>query len=162
MTTITMTHNNSCLPKNVKIENIETLPESTVNKLIEARDVIGNYAKSKNASVRFFDSRTMFDSFNYEKNSRDYTSQLAIEVRQKNRPRSQVKYVEFSEKSGKSFLRNIYENLQELCGEQSPIAEHVKNTRERLADALKISRRQMYKLTLTDFISKTGKTLAKL
>ena len=46
MTTITMTHNNSCLPKNVKIENIETLPESTVNKLIEARDVIGTRRRS--------------------------------------------------------------------------------------------------------------------
>ena len=41
-------------PKNVKIENYDTLPGNSAQELHDASDVIGNYAKRHKANIRFY------------------------------------------------------------------------------------------------------------
>ena len=115
-------------PKNVKIDNITSLPGNSADELYRASDVIGNYAKAHKVNVRFFDARELMGEFDNPIVDRSLENSVGIEVSRRGK-NTQGTWIKYSASDDKPFLRSVYESLQKIVeGKPLRIAEQKEET----------------------------------
>ncbi len=125
-------------------ENTKTCPGKSISEIYNHQSVINNYAKSKGVNVRFFDPRELLegDEFVSPVIEDRMANSVGVEVTKKRlfkpdiKKTGWVKY--FGRKNEKPFIRAMYEQIQSMCGDKSPIVQHKADTINRLIKAGKI------------------------
>ena len=127
-------------------ENFITCPGNSINEIRKCEGVIDNYAKHKSVKIRFFDPREMTktDEFVSPVIEDIMANSVGIEVEKKSflKPAKKswniVKYFK-REDENKPFMREVYEKIQTLCDDKSPIEGHKQGTIEKLVAYGKLS-----------------------
>lgn len=120
--------------KHVKID--WDLPTDSYSKIYEAKDTIANYAKSHKADIKIYDGMKLLPESHTVSDVKALTDTIVIEASTKKSP-TEAYLMSINENPEKPFIRNVYEAIQDLFHEESPIKQHIKNARERLSNYYK-------------------------
>ena len=124
--------------KHFKIDGQKSLPGDSSKELNEAKLMISNYARHKKVDVRFFDPRELLE---YNQNvspkiEHKFAKMVGLEVKKKTLFRTKtsqriITYIGRKDAS-KPFIREVYEQLQDLCGDKSSLGKLISKTTSNL------------------------------
>lgn len=114
--------------------NAYGMPKDAYFKLVEAKDMIGNYAKAHNITVRINDAGSYIPESHSATEEQLAQNKVAIQIT----PRRHVynfDVVEYTEKEDKPFIKSVYESLQRLVeGKDLRIQSEIERTRKNLSE----------------------------
>ena len=126
-------------PKNVRIENIDTLPGESAQELFYASDVIGNYAKKHKVSVRFFDAGKLADDSDTISPVVEHKLSKFVGIDVTKNGKTNGTRVAYVSNDDKPFLRQVYEKIQILTeGKQPRLAKEKAKTMLKLINEGKV------------------------
>lgn len=93
--------------------NYFDMPEAPAEKIMQARETIANYAKSKDVNISFYSAQNDMPELHSAREERLLSNKIAMRVSPNKNPKKVIlDYIDYTEKDNKPFLRTVYERLQ--------------------------------------------------